>query len=96
MEHIGFATALAMRRLREHDRQVSMRKDTEEPRAARSCSVVSCVEQTVVEAVASLAYVCHPLHIEPSFVAADRLALFVEVAPTHELFHVLNIDVVRL
>ena len=79
-----------------YDRQVQPREDTEEACAARPCAVVRCVEQTVVELVTELLYVADPFEVQPALVAADRFAVLIEVAPAHELFHVLNVDVVRL
>ena len=50
----------------------------------------------MVEVVAVTADMVHPRHEAAPFVAADGVAVFVHVAPAHELLHVLNLDVIGI
>ena len=48
----------------------------------------------MVELVPVGFYVIYPIGIKPPFVPANRFSVFVQVAPAHKFFYVLDLDII--
>ena len=89
-------TTLTVGRFREYYRQTLFSKDAEEAFPCGVGTKVGSVQDAVLKVVTVLLDIAHPLLIKPAFVHADRLPFFVHISPAHKLFHILNLNVVRI
>ena len=73
--------AFGMCGFRESDRQTMQGKLPKETLTTGVCTIVRSIEYAPVEVIAIFADVVHPTNIRLSFVLADRVSVFVHVAP---------------
>ena len=85
-----------MGRLWEDDRQALAGEDAEEPLAGCIGSVVSGIQDAMLEVIPPLAHIADPAEIETASIFADRLSVFIQIAPHHKLADVLNLDIIGI
>ena len=94
IKHASFVAVLSIGLNRECYGKSLAGELSEEPLARGVGPEVGSVQQTPVVFIAVVHYVLHPSHIAASLESGNRVSVLVEVAPAHELLHVLYLDVV--